>query len=215
MSEVLTVNEIFLSIQGEGVRAGRPCAMVRLTGCDLRCRWCDTRYAYREGQPMAIGEVVDRVRELGCPLVEVTGGEPLLQPLTPKLLATLCDDGLEVLLETSGVHDIAVVDERVSRIVDMKCPSSGHGNRFCWSNVTALRSKDEVKFVIADRRDYDFACAMIGEHRLAGRCTVLLGAVAGELAPAELAGWILADRLPVRLNLQWHKILWPHTERGV
>ncbi len=215
MSETLQVSEVFLSIQGEGTRAGRPCTLIRLAGCDLRCRWCDTAYAWEGGEAMTIEEIVDRVRQLGCRLVEVTGGEPLIQPATPALLARLCEDGWEVLLETSGTRDITVAAEPVVRIVDVKCPGSGVSERNLWANLEHLRRGDEVKFVLVDRADYLFARDVIERHDLPGRCSVLMGAVAGRLGPAELAAWILADKLPVRLNVQLHKVLWPERERGV
>jgi len=215
MPNELRVNEIFLSIQGEGVRAGRPCVLIRLTGCPLRCAWCDTPYAYDEGEPMAIDAICTIVAEFGCPLVEVTGGEPLAQPATPALLTTLCEAGYEVLLETSGACDIAEIDPRVVRIVDIKCPASGEADKMLWENLQHLRPADEVKFVLADRADYDYARDVIARHDLADACTVLMGPVADQLGPAELAAWILADRLTVRLNLQLHKTLWPAKERGV
>ncbi len=215
MAATLIVNEIFLSLQGEGTRAGRPCVLVRLTGCDVGCRWCDTRYAWTEGAAMTIEAIVAAVRKLDCPLVEVTGGEPLMQAATPALLTALCDAGWEVLLETSGTYDIAPVDARVVRIMDVKCPSSGVAASMRWSNLERLRPSDEVKFVVADRGDYDYARAVLDRHGLADRCTVLVGPVAGRLDPAALAAWIRDDRLPVRLNLQLHRILWPDRERGV
>ncbi len=215
MIDTLTINEIFLSLQGEGTRAGRPCVLIRLTGCDLRCNWCDTQYAYDEGDPMSIDAICAAVAEFGCPLVEVTGGEPLAQPAAEALLAVLCDAGYEVLLETSGARPIDGVDPRVVRIVDVKCPSSGEADRMVWANMADVRASDEVKFVLADRADYEYARDVIGEHNLPDRCTVLMGAVFGKLDGAELAAWILEDRLAVRLNLQLHKLLWPHEERGV
>ena len=215
MRDSLKISEIFLSIQGEGVRAGRPCVLVRLAGCDLHCEWCDTRYASKDGREMSPQAVMDRVAELGCPLVEVTGGEPLLQSAATKLLTQLCDTGYETLLETSGAKDISGVDPRVVRIVDIKGPSSGESQSMCWENMAHIRPMDEVKFVIADRIDYDSAHDVIARYDLAGRCTVLMGTVAGRLDPAELADWILDDRAPVRLNVQLHKILWPGKDRGV
>jgi len=164
---------------------------------------------------MSIEAIVDRVGQFGCALVEVTGGEPLAQPEAPVLLARLCEAGCEVLLETSGAYDITVAAEPVVRIVDVKCPGSGESARNHWANLAALRRRDEVKFVLADRADYEFARGVIDRHDLSARCTVLMGAVAGLLDPAELAGWILAEKLPVRLNVQLHKILWPEKERGV
>ncbi|NLF30146.1 MAG: radical SAM protein [Planctomycetes bacterium] len=215
MAEMLIVNEIFLSLQGEGTRAGRPCVLVRLTGCDVGCRWCDTRHARDEGEEMTIDAIEAAVAQFGCPLVEVTGGEPLMQAGATALLTVLCDAGYEVLLETSGAYDIAPVDPRVVRIVDVKCPSSGAAEAMRWSNLEGLRASDEVKFVLAGRDDYDYARAVLDRHRLAALCTVLMGPVAGHLEAAELAAWICEDRLPVRLNLQLHKILWPDSERGV
>lgn len=209
------VSEIYLSIQGEGTRAGRPCVMVRLVGCDLRCKWCDTPHAYEGGDPMDCDRIGQQVAQLDCPLVEVTGGEPLVQPAAPALLTRLCDVGYDVLLETSGTKDIAPVDARVARIVDVKCPSSGSTDKVLWTNMDRLRPTDEVKFVVADRIDYGFACEVIARYDLIARCPVLMGPVAGQLAPTELAEWILADRLGVRLNLQLHRILWPDKDRGV
>lgn len=212
---MLHLSEIFISLQGEGTRAGRPCVLVRLAGCNLRCRWCDTRYAFDEGTPTAVQAVLDRVAELHCPLVELTGGEPLLQPDSLELLRRLADAGYEVLLETSGERDIAPVDPRVVRIVDVKCPGSGMAERNRWENLEQLRPHDEVKFVLAGSEDYDYARDVIARYDLARRCTVLMGAVAGELDPAELAAWIVRDRLPVRLQVQLHRILWPGADRGV
>ncbi|MFW6154042.1 MAG: radical SAM protein [Planctomycetota bacterium] len=215
MAATLIVNEIFLSLQGEGTRAGRPCVLVRLTGCDVGCRWCDTRYARADGEAMTIAAIAAAVAGRGCRLVEVTGGEPLAQAASPALLTALCEAGHEVLLETSGTFDIAPVDPRVVRIMDVKCPSSGVAGAMRWSNLERVRPSDEVKFVLADRGDYEYARAVIDQHDLTGRCTVLMGPVAGQLDPAELAAWICADRLEVRLNLQLHKLLWPDRERGV
>ena len=211
----LLISEIFLSLQGEGTRAGRPCAFVRLAGCDVGCRWCDTPYAHAGGTQMSRLQVLGRVDEMDCPLVEVTGGEPLIQPAVLALMRELCDDGREVLLETSGTRDIAPVDERVVRIMDVKCPASGVTERMHWANLDQLRGVDEVKFVLADRADYDFAREILTRHELSKRCTVLMGAVSDRLSPAKVAEWILADGLDVRLNLQWHKILYPDKDRGV
>ncbi|NQU76232.1 MAG: radical SAM protein [Planctomycetes bacterium] len=216
MCRTLLVNEIYSSIQGEGSRAGRPCVMVRLSGCDVRCRWCDTAYAYEHGQAMGLDEIVQRIRQLDAGLVELTGGEPLCQPAATELLSLLCDAGWEVLLETSGTKDISTVDPRVVRIVDIKCPGSGAVEKVCWANIDLLRSGDEVKFVLTDRCDYEFAREVISRCDLSARCTVLMGTVAsGQLTAGELANWMLADRLPVRLNVQLHKILWPGKDRGV
>ncbi len=215
MSGTLKVNEIFLSIQGEGLRAGLPCAFIRLSGCNLRCRWCDTPYALREGETAELSEILRRVELLGCGRVEVTGGEPLMQPGTIDLLRMLCDVGYETLLETNGSLDISPVDERVVRIVDFKCPSSGQADANRWTNVQHLRAGDEVKFIIADRRDFEFACDAVGDRDLTSICPVTFQPVAGLWEPADLAEWILAGRLDVRLGLQIHKILWPGKYRGV
>jgi len=219
MTDTLIVNEIFLSIQGEGTRAGLPCTLVRLTGCNLRCTWCDTPYAWNEGQEMSLQEVLSRVAELRCTRVEVTGGEPLCQAATPALLESLCDRGWETLLETNGSIDLAAVDPRVIKIVDFKCPSSGqeHANR--WENIQYLAAADEVKFVIADRRDFEFASAAVARGALTRRkCAVIFSGVFGQIEPATLARWLLADCRSlegVRLGLQLHRMIWPGKERGV
>ena len=211
----LRVCEIFRSLQGEGTRAGRPCTMVRLAGCNLRCAWCDTAYAWQAGRERTVDDVLARVGRLGGDLVEVTGGEPLLQPAAPRLLRRLLDAGAETLLETNGSLDLACVPQGVVKIVDFKCPASGQAEGNLWANVRHLTGRDEVKFVLADRADYDFARAAIAEHDLPGRCVVIFSPVAGRLAPALLAEWILADRLPVRLGLQLHRMIWPQRDRGV
>ncbi|KAB2952810.1 MAG: radical SAM protein [Thermoanaerobaculia bacterium] len=211
----LKIAEIFHSIQGEASFAGRPCVFVRLTGCQMRCAWCDTAYAFHGGEWRTLDEIVAAVRAFGCPLVEITGGEPLLQPDVLPLMTRLCDEGFEVLLETGGGLDIAPVDRRVRRIVDVKCPGSGEaaGNR--WENLDDLRPGDELKFVVADRADYEWARETIAARSLGGRCPIHLAPVWGAVAPAELAAWILADRLNVRLSLQLHKLLWGAEARGV
>lgn len=215
MSRTLTVNEIFLSIQGEGLRAGLPCTFIRLTGCNLRCRWCDTPYALLEGEPAELSELLRRVEQLGCKRVEVTGGEPLIQPGTIELLQMLCDAGYETLLETNGSLDISPVGGRVVRIVDFKCPSSGQAEANRWANVEHLTARDEVKFVVVDRGDFEFARDAVRGRELTSICPVTFQPVAGQCEPAELAEWILAERLDVRLGLQLHKILWPGRDRGV
>ena len=214
-SQRLRVNEIFHSIQGEGTRAGVPCVFVRLTGCNLRCAWCDTQYAYEEGRWMGLDEIVDRVRAYRCPTVEITGGEPLLQPDVYPLLTRLADEFATVLLETSGALSIADVDPRVVRILDIKCPASGEAERNHWSNIDLLTPRDEVKLVLADRGDYDWAKATVARYDLAARCPVIFAPVYGALDAAELSRWILADRLNVRLGVQLHKLLWPGVRRGV
>jgi 7-carboxy-7-deazaguanine synthase len=211
----LRVNEIFYSIQGESTFAGRPCVLVRLTGCQMRCSWCDTEYSFHEGRWMRVDDVIEEVLAYGCPLAEVTGGEPLLQPGAHTLMSGLCDRGLEVLLETGGGLDISGVDPRVRRIVDLKCPASGEAENNHWPNVAHLRETDEVKLVIEDRRDYEWARNAIREHRIDRLCTVHLAPVWSALEPAELAAWVLEDRLPIRVSLQLHKTLWGAGKRGV
>jgi len=213
---MLTINEIFHSIQGESTFAGEPCVFVRLTACDLRCRWCDTAYAFHEGRKMSVDEVVADVVGRGCPLVEVTGGEPLLQPDVYPLMQRLLDAGKTVLVETGGHRSIAQVPPQVVRIVDIKCPGSGESAKNLWSNLALLTPRDQVKFVIADRADYEFARDVIVRERLGERCgAVLLSPVHGELAPRALAEWVLADHLPVRVQLQVHKYIWSPETRGV
>lgn len=210
------INEIFLSIQGESTWAGCPCVFVRLTGCNLRCRWCDTEYAFYEGRHAEVGDVVERVAGFGCPLVEITGGEPLLQQGVYPLMDALLARDLTVMLETSGERDLARVDPRVIKIMDLKCPGSGECERIRWSNLDHLTPRDEIKFVIADRRDYEWARAETNRYRLADRVNaVLMSPVFGEIDPAELARWILDDRLPVRMQLQMHKHIWSPTARAV
>jgi 7-carboxy-7-deazaguanine synthase len=215
MAVVLKVNEIFHSIQGESTRAGEPCVFVRLTGCNLRCVWCDTAYAFHEGSEMTVEQVVDRVAGYGCNLVEVTGGEPLLQADALPLMQALVDRGHAVLLETGGSLPLDRVPEGVRRIVDVKCPASGEAGRNRWENLEQLRPGDELKFVLADRGDYDWAAAQIRDRGLAGRFPLLFSPVHDGLDPGELARWTLADRLPVRIQLQLHKLLWPAAQRGV
>ena len=212
---MLKVTEIFHSIQGESTHAGRPCVFVRLTGCPLRCTWCDTAYAFYGGRDLTENDVIEQVRAFGCPLVEVTGGEPLSQPEACSLLARLCDEGFEVLLETSGAIDTAGVDRRVRVVLDVKCPGSGMVERMHWPNLERLASHDEVKFVIKDRGDYEWARDLIRRRDLTARCTVLVSPVFGETDPRQLAEWVLADRLPVRFQLQLHKHVWAPDMRGV
>ncbi len=213
---MLTINEIFHSIQGESTRAGEPCVFVRLTACDLRCRWCDTPYAFHEGRRMPVDEVVRAVEAYGCSLVEITGGEPLLQAEVVPLMQRLLASGKTVMIETGGHRSIAGVPEGVIRVMDVKCPGSGEAGRNDWSNLTHLSPRDEVKFVIADREDYEFARGVVTRERLAHRCgAVLFSPVHGELHPRQLAEWVLGDRLPVRVQLQLHKYIWDPQTRGV
>jgi|SRR5579872_2082940 len=213
---MLTVNEIFHSIQGESTHTGRPCVFVRLTACDLRCAWCDTPYAFTDGSKMTIDDVIGRVGAYGCDVVEITGGEPLLQADVYPLMRRLLEQGRTVLLETGGHRSVEDVPEGVIRVIDVKCPGSGEADKTCWDNLGRLRPTDEVKFVIRDRGDYDYARGVIARHDVMGRCAaILFSPVHGVLAPKTLAEWILADRLPVRLQLQAHKYVWGADVRGV
>ena len=204
----LRISEIFHSLQGEADAVGWRTVFVRLTGCPLRCTWCDTEYAFHGGQWRTIEDILDEVAGHGVRHVCVTGGEPLAQKRCLALLARLCDAGYEVSLETSGALDVGDVDARVRKVVDLKAPGSGEVARNLWSNLERLLPHDQLKIVLADRADYDWAVARLREHALDARCQVLLSPVHGSLAPRELAEWILADRLPVRMQLQLHKLLW-------
>ncbi len=214
-AERLKINEIFYSIQGESTFAGRPCVLVRLTGCQMRCTWCDTEYSFYEGAWMRVEDIIAGVLAFDCPLAEVTGGEPLLQPGVHPLMSGLCDRGLTVLLETGGGLDISGVDPRVRRIVDLKCPASGEAPNNHWPNLEQLRAADEVKLVLAGRGDYEWARDVILEHRIDRRCTVHLSPVWDALDPADLASWVLEDRLTARVSVQLHKTLWGAEKRGV
>jgi len=212
----LLVNEIFYSIQGESTYSGRPCIFVRLTGCNLRCSYCDTRYAYEQGVKMELTEIVNRIADYKCPLVEITGGEPLLQSDTPTLIYRLLENGYEVLMETNGSLDISGIDGRCIKIVDIKCPTSGESDKNDMENLKRLGPKDQVKFVIENRIDYEYAketidsnCPDFPEEQ------ILFSPVSEGIAPSQLAKWILEDNLNVRLHLQIHKIIWPDRKRGV
>jgi 7-carboxy-7-deazaguanine synthase len=211
----LLIHEVYRSVQGESTFAGLPCVFVRLAVCDARCSWCDTPHAFNQGSPMAVAGVLDQVQAFGCPLVEVTGGEPLLQDEVFGLMTALADRGLTVLLETSGAHDVGRVDPRVHIIMDLKCPDSGEcaGNR--WANLDVLKPSDQIKFVLASRRDFDWAAEAIRRHGLDGRFVVLLSPVFGSVAPVELVGWLLESGLSVRMQLQLHKYIWDPAARGV
>ena len=211
----LLIHEIYRSLQGESTFAGLPCVFVRTTVCGQRCQWCDSPYAFAEGTEMSVDEVLRRVRELDCPLVELTGGEPLLQPETRPLMTALADAGHTVLLETGGAEDVSDVDPRVRIIMDLKCPDSGECERNRWTNLDHLKPTDEIKFVIASRRDFDWAAGTVRTHRLAERFTVLLSAVFGRVTLADLAAWLLESRLNVRMQLQMHKYIWDPKARGV
>jgi 7-carboxy-7-deazaguanine synthase len=213
---MLTVNEIFHSIQGESTHAGRPCVFVRLTACDLRCSWCDTPYAFHEGRKMSVDDVLSQVRGFSCDVVEITGGEPLLQADVYPLMQRLLDEGHTVMLETGGHRSVEQVPAGVIRVIDVKCPGSAEADRNHWPNLDRLRPTDELKFVIKDRTDYEYARHVVKTHRLADRCAaVLFSPVHAVLAARVLAEWILADRLPVRLQLQAHKYVWGADVRGV
>lgn len=247
MTDTLVVNEIYLSLQGESTFAGLPCVFIRLTGCDLRCSYCDTAYAFSEGKKQTLAEILAEVKRLvlpffnpqsairnpHLPLVELTGGEPLLQKNSLPLMKALCDEGFTVLIETSGAHDISKIDSRVHRIMDLKCPSSGEVGRNLFSNLAHLKAADEIKFVIGTLEDYEWAKAQIVTHKLAGLCPLLfswvhplapqqqnkvLKQVPADLTPIsrkELVEKIIADALPVRFQIQQHKIIWPPEQRGV
>jgi len=229
VTRTLAVTEFFLSLQGEGSRAGRVCAFVRLAGCNLSCVWCDTTYAWKAGEMdrperLSVAAVLDRVAQMRSPLVEVTGGEPLLQAATPELLTALCDAGYEVVLNTSGSVGVQGIDERVHVALDLKCPASGQTDRMDMANLAALApGRDEVKFVIADRGDYDWAMALCREHELFARVPVGFSPVTpasfvGDMAdwplPGRLAAWMLADRCPATLQVQLHRLLWPAAIKG-
>ncbi len=212
----LFVNEIFYSIQGESTWAGRPCVFVRLSGCNLTCTYCDTAYAREEGVFMDIKDIHERMRAFSFPIVEITGGEPLLQDETPDLVKLLLSEGHTVLMETNGSMDIRMVDRACIKIVDIKCPGSGQSQLMDMDNLFRMDAKDELKFVLTDRADYDYAAKMLINAREGHfQSPVLFSPVPGKLEPSTLASWILADRLDVRIQLQLHKILWPHSARGV
>ncbi|MDR1303830.1 MAG: 7-carboxy-7-deazaguanine synthase QueE [Verrucomicrobiales bacterium] len=212
----LTVNEIYQSIQGESTFAGLPCVFVRLAFCDLRCAWCDTTYAFHEGEKMSLDDILAAVAKFNCPLVELTGGEPLLQPAAPALLVKLLERGHRVLLETAGHRDISAVDPRVTRIMDLKCPDSGMSDRNRWENIPYLTANDEVKCVIASRADYEWAREQVRHYALPDKVrAVLFAPVFGSIEPRQLVEWLLADALPVRFQLQLHKFIWEPRRRGV
>ena len=210
----LIVNEIFYSIQGESVYSGRPCVFVRLTGCNLRCSYCDTIYAYENGSEMEIEPIIKLVDSFGCPLVEITGGEPLIQPETPLLIHSLLENGYEVMIETNGSLDISIIDNRCIKIVDIKCPSSMESDKNDLENLKKVSRKDQVKFVIGTRKDYEYAKKIkeIIPDRFPGH-HILFSPVSGKIFPSKLANWILEDKLDVRFHFQLHNIIWPDGER--
>jgi 7-carboxy-7-deazaguanine synthase len=211
----MRVTEIFHSIQGESTHAGRACVFVRLTGCNLRCVWCDSEYTFTGGERVELDDVIEKVKSYGCELVEITGGEPLAQSEAFELIERLCDDGFEVLIETSGSIDTSNVDPRAKLILDVKCPGSGEEAKNRWENLERLqRNHDEVKFVIADREDYEYAKRVIEEKQLSGH-TILFSPVWGRMDIKDLAEWMLADRVPARLQTQLHKHIWGPDVKGV
>jgi 7-carboxy-7-deazaguanine synthase len=213
---LVTINEIFYSVQGESTYAGRPCVFVRLTACDLRCSWCDTAYAFHEGRKREIDDILAEVDRYDCSLVELTGGEPLLQDGVYPLMNELLARGKTVLLETGGHRSTARVPESVVTILDVKCPASGEADRMDWTNLSRLRPRDEVKFVINDRADYEYARDVIARHGIQERAAAIhMSPVHGVMDPKTLSEWVLMDRLPVRVQLQIHKYIWPADTRGV
>jgi 7-carboxy-7-deazaguanine synthase len=214
--KTLTINEIYYSIQGESTWVGRSCVFVRLTFCNLRCSYCDTEYAFYEGKKRTLNEVQDFVATFECDLVEITGGEPLLQKNVLPLMSRLCDTGYTVLLETSGAHDISKIDPRVHRIMDLKTPGSSEVDKNLWSNIAHLTLRDEVKFVMGSREDYEWSREIVQRYDLPSCChAVLFSPIFGRIDPRDLVEWILADRLKVRFQLQLHKFIWTPTQRGV
>ena len=211
----MRITEIFFSIQGESTYAGLPCLFVRLAGCPLRCEWCDTSYAFHGGTERNIDSIVAELEDYPCRLVEITGGEPLAQSEVHALITALADRGYTVLIETSGALDIGSVDPRAIIIMDVKCPGSGMADRNRWDNIGQLKPQDQIKFVIKDRADYDWALTIIRDHDLARRQAVLFSPVFGLLEPQQLAEWIMSDGLPVRFQLQLHKLIWDPATRGV
>lgn len=211
----LKVNEIFYSLQGESTQIGRPCVFIRLTYCNLRCTYCDTQYAFFEGNEMSVADILRSVETYQCRLVEVTGGEPLIQKNVLPLLTALCDGGYEVMLETAGHRDISPVDPRVKRIMDIKCPTSGESDKNLWSNIGHLRATDEVKFVVGSIEDMEWARDIITRYELTGICPVIFSPVFDKLGYREMADWILQSHLQIRMQIQLHKLVWEPDTRGV
>ncbi len=212
---MLIVNEIFHSIQGEGAATGIPTVFVRLTGCNLRCSYCDTEYAFYEGVKMSIDEIIAKVKKYACNTVEITGGEPLLQKESLILMRRLSDDNFNVMLETSGSLSIADVDKRVKIIMDLKTPSSGMSDKNLYENISYIKKTDEIKFVIGDKADYDWTKEIISKYSLSGKCEIILTPVFGKIEPRKIVSWILRDKLKARFLLQMHKYIWEHDKRGV
>lgn len=215
MAQGLIVTEIYKSIQGEALYAGHPCTFVRLTGCGLRCRWCDTAYAFEGGKQMSISEIEVEVKKEKAHFVEITGGEPLAQKNTPALIRRLIGEGFRVMIETGGSISIAELPTETHIIMDLKCPGSGMAENNLYSNIELLKPTDEVKFVIADRADFDWAKEISLEYDLFSKCSVLVSPAFGILHPKSLTNWLLEDGFPIKLNLQWHKYIWSPKEKGV
>ena len=211
----MKVNEIFFSIQGESTYAGLPCVFVRLAGCNLRCTYCDTRHAYEEGERQMTGQVIEALKQYPASLVEITGGEPLLQEETPSLISALAEQGYKVLVETNGSVSIRGIDARATIIMDIKCPGSGMSEKMMWKNIGLLRPHDEIKFVLTGQNDYRWAIEIMEKYSLQEKHTVHMSPAFGVLEPHRLASWILEDSVNVRLHLQLHKYVWPAVERGV
>ena len=212
---MLKVNEIYFSLQGESSRAGLPCVFVRLTYCNLRCTYCDTEYAFYEGEDRSVDEIINEVKKYGCNLVEITGGEPLVQEESLNLMKKLCSEGFDVMLETAGNMPICNVDDRVNIIMDLKCPSSGMMKKNLYENINHLKETDELKFVIGDREDYDWMNEMIIQYDLNNKCKILVSVVFDKLEPLALVNWVLEDKLDVRFQLQMHKFIWQPETKGV
>lgn len=211
----LRVNEIFKSIQGESTYTGLPFVFIRLTGCNLRCTYCDTTYAYEEGTNMSLNEIVDIVENYKCKNVCITGGEPLLHNNVYMLMTRLLNNGHKILAETNGSIDISAMPDEVIRIMDIKCPDSGMNTEMNWKNIEKLRTNDEIKFILSSRKDYEWAKVIIDKHKLEGKCSILLGSAYGRIEQSDLANWILTDNINARLQIQLHKYIWPESERGV
>ena len=215
MGTTLKINEIYKSIQGESTQTGRTCIFVRLTYCNLRCTYCDTEYAFYEGENQDIDAIMDEIKSMNCNLIEITGGEPLFQPECIELLNRLVEENYEVMLETGGSLPISDVPKSVIKIIDFKCPSSGMMKKNLWSIVNDIQSHDEIKFVIGNREDFDWACEQIKKHSLAEKCTLLLSPVFNEIKPKKIVDWIIEENIPVRFQLQSHKYIWESEKKGV
>ena len=212
---MLKVNEIYYSIQGESTKAGLPCIFIRLTYCNLRCSYCDTEYAFYDGKDMSIDEIIKEIKKFNCTLVEITGGEPLVQKGSADLMERLCNEGFSVLLETGGSLPVKGIDKRVKIIMDLKCPSSGMLKKNLYENINYIKPDDEIKFVIGSREDYNWTKDILQQYDLASKCEILFSVVFGKLEPVELVDWILKDNLKVRFQLQMHKFIWNPDAKGV